>query len=294
MYSGGAGMAANALQSLFPAHGIQPECSHSAREKDMNSTTTDTAASFLGASTAAAEKPPVILVHGAFSNGHVWGYVAAKLQAAGHEVVTVDLPGRPGAPMAPDKVSLDLYRDVLVKTLNGMSRPAILVGHSFAGIVIAAAAEQAPEKIKTLVFVAAYLPQDGDSLVSLAQQDPDARIGAHLQIDKDKGIAVVNYAARAELFANDGPAPLKAKLPDLILDEPVGPLATPVHVTDARFGQVDKVYVHTSMDQVISPAFQARMVAATPVRSTITLNTGHLPFLTDIEGVAKAIENAAR
>jgi pimeloyl-ACP methyl ester carboxylesterase len=240
-----------------------------------------------------AEKPTVILVHGAFASGQVWGYVAAKLEAAGHSVVTVDLPGRPGAPMAPEKVSLDLYRDTVVQALNGVSRPAVLVGHSFAGIVIAAAAEQAPEKIKTLVFVAAYLPQDGDSLVSLAQRDPDAKIGPHLRIEKEKGIAVVEYTARAELFANDGPAPLKAKLPDLILDEPLTPLATPVRVTDAKFGQVDKVYVHTALDQVISPSLQAEMVARTPVRATVTLQTGHLPFLTDAEGVAKAIENAA-
>ena len=262
----------------------------------MNNTNSETDRSAINAATAnttAAEKPPVILVHGAFSNGQVWGYVAAKLQAAGHPVVTVDLPGRLGAPMSPDKVSLDLYRDTVVQTLNGCPRPAILVGHSFAGIIIAAAAEQAPEKIKTLVFVAAYLPQDGDSLVSLAQQDPDAKIGPHLHIEKEQGIAVVEYAARAELFANDGPAPLKAKLPDLVLDEPLVPLVSAVHVTDAKFGQVDKVYVHTAMDQVISPAFQAKMVANTPVRSAVTLQTGHLPFLTDAEGVAKAIVNAA-
>jgi len=240
-----------------------------------------------------AEKPPVILVHGAFASGFVWGHVAAKLQAAGHEVVMIDLPGRPANPMTPDKVSLALYRDAVVSALNVAARPAVVVGHSFAGIVISAAAEQVPEKVKTLVFVAAYLPQDGDSLLSLAQQDHDAKIGPHLTINKEQGIAIVEYSARAELFANDGPAPLKAKLPDLIIDEPVPPLVTPVHVTDARFGQVDKVYVHTDVDQVISPAFQAQMVARTPVRSSFTLQTGHLPFLTDPAGLASAIERAA-
>lgn len=245
------------------------------------------------ASTVAMEKPPVILVHGGFSNGSIWGHVAGRLRAAGHDVIVVDLPGRPGNPMTPDGVSLDLYRDTVVAALNAAAGPAILVGHSFAGIVIAAAAEQAREKIKTLVFVAALLPQDGDSLLSLAQQDPDAKIGPSLTIDKDKGIAVVDYAARAELFANDGPAALKEKLPDLILDEPAGPLVTPVRVTDANFGQVDKIYVHTALDRVVSPALQATMVSRTPVRRAITLQTGHLPLLTDVEGMADAIANAA-
>jgi hypothetical protein len=67
-----------------------------------------------------------------------------------------------------------------------------------------------------------------------------------------------------------------------------------VHVTSPNFGQVDKVYIHTAMDQVISPSFQARMVAATPVRAEYTLQTGHTPFLTDPDGLARAIEAAAK
>ncbi|MBO9547744.1 alpha/beta fold hydrolase [Caulobacter sp.] len=253
-----------------------------------------TSAFAFGANAMAAEKPPIVLVHGAFENGDVWGHVTAKLQKDGYQVVTVNLPGRPGNPMTPDKVSLDAYRDTVVQALGATKRPAVVVGHSFGGIVVSAAAEQAPKKVKTLVYLAAYLPQDGDSLVSLAQQDPDAKIGPHLQIQKDKGIASIEYSARADLFANGGPDGLRKAIPDLILDEPLAPLATPVKVTAANFGKVDKVYIHTAMDQVISPAFQAKMVAKTPVRVEYTLQTGHTPFLTDPDGLADAIEKAAR
>jgi pimeloyl-ACP methyl ester carboxylesterase len=242
----------------------------------------------------AAEKPPIVLVHGAFENASVWGHVTAKLQADGYKVIAVDLPGRPGAPAAPDKVSLDIYRDTVVSALGQFHRPAVVVGHSFGGIVIADAAEKAPEKIKTLVFVAAYLPHDGDSLVSMANQDADAKIGPHLQINKDTGIASIEYSARADLFANGGPEELRKAIPDLILDEPLAPLATPVHLTAANFGSVNKVYVHTAMDQVISPSYQAKMVANTPVHNQFTLQTGHTPFLTDPDGLAKAIEAAAK
>lgn len=247
-----------------------------------------------GANAMAAEKPPIVLVHGAFENAQIWGHVAAKLEKDGYKVVTVDLPGRPGNPMAPDKVSLDLYRDTVIKALDSSNRPAVVVGHSFGGIVISAAAEQAPQKIKTLVYLAALLPHDGDSLVSMSQQDHEAKVGPYLQIEKEKGIASIEYSARADLFANDGSEALRKAIPDLILDEPLAPLATPVHVTDARFGQVDKVYIHTALDQVISPAFQAQMVASTPVRVEYTLHTGHTPFLTDPDGLAKTIEQAAQ
>ncbi len=253
------------------------------------------ATSALAFSTAAmaAEKPPIVLVHGAFENDQVWGHVAGKLQADGYQVVAVNLPGRPGNAATPDKVSLSLYGDTVVAALAKLNRPAVVVGHSFGGIVIADAAEKAPKKVKTLVFTAAYLPHDGDSLVSLAMQDPDAKVGPHLQIKKEQGIASIEYSARADLFANGGPEGLRKAIPDLILDEPLAPLATPVHVTAANFGRIDKVYIHTAMDQVISPAFQAKMVASTPVRVEFTLPTGHTPFLTDPEELAKDIEAAA-
>lgn len=253
-----------------------------------------TSALAFGVAAKAAEKPPILLVHGAFENASVWGHVTARLQADGYEVVAVDLPGRPGAPASPDKVSLNLYGDTVVAALGKLHRPAVVVGHSFGGIVIADAAEKAPTKVKTLVFLAAYLPHDGDSLVSMANQDPDAKIGPHLQINKEQGVASIEYSARADLFANGGPEGLRKAIPDLILDEPLAPLATPVHVTAARFGRVDKVYVHTEIDQVISPSFQAKMVASTPVRAEYALPTGHTPFLTDPDGLAEAIEAAAK
>src|SRR3546814_12522671 len=51
-----------------------------------------------GTNAVAADKPPVVLVHGAFEDAQIWGHVSARLKADGYQVVTVDLPGRPGAP----------------------------------------------------------------------------------------------------------------------------------------------------------------------------------------------------
>ncbi len=203
--------------------------------------------------------------------------------------------GPPGQSGRPYKVSLDLYRDVVVKALGTTKQPAVVVGHSFGGIVISAAAEKAPRKIKTLVYLAAYLPKNGDSLVSMAQQDKDAKIGPHLQIQKDKGIASIEYSARADLFANGGPEGLRKAIPNEIIDEPPAPLATPVKLTAARFGKVDKAYIHTALDQVISP----RLPGADGRRysgagSSTTLQTGHTPFLTDPDDLATDIEKAAK
>lgn len=242
----------------------------------------------------AGPKPAIALVHGAFEDAHVWDGVAAKLQADGYRVLNINLPGRPSKPMAPQLLSLDVYRDTVLKEIDGELHPVVLVGHSFAGISLAAVAEAEPQKIKTLVYLAAFLPRDGESMLSLAQQDRDSKAGPALQVDKQKGMVAISYAARADLFANAAPDGLRKAIPDLILDEPLAPLATPLHLTAARYGKVDKVYIHTALDQVVSPSLQQKMVAATPVRLELTLNSGHTPFLTDVPGLVGAIEHAAK
>ncbi|WP_034296430.1 alpha/beta fold hydrolase [Herbaspirillum sp. RV1423] len=252
-----------------------------------------TSAALTGVHAMAAEKPAIALVHGAFEDAHVWDGVSAKLQADGYRVINIDLPGRPSAPMATNLVSGDVYRDTVLKAINGESQPVVLVGHSFGGIAVSAVAEAAPAKVKTAVYLAAYLPQDGESMLSLAKQDRDSKAGPALQIDEAKGMISVNYASRADLFANGAPEGLRKALPDLIIDEPLAPIATPVKLTAQRFGKVDKVYIHTAQDQVVSPYLQQKMVAATPVRLEFTLNTGHTPFLTDVPDLVSAIEKSA-
>src|SRR6516162_6590198 len=267
-----------------------------AKEKNMKTLLSVASLSMLLAagSATAAPKPEIVLVHGAWEEANIWQAVTPVLQKDGYRVITVTLPGRPSSPLSPDKVSLDLYRDTILSAIGNPARPVVLVGHSFGGITISVAAEAAPQKIRTLVYVAGYLPKDGQSLLDLGNSDRDSKIGPHLQIMKDKGIAAVEYSARADLFCLDCNDQFRAAIPNLIVDEPLAPLATPVRLTADRFGTVDKVYIHTAKDQVVSPSLQAVMVAATPVRREFTVETGHTPFLTDPHGLARDIEIAAK
>jgi pimeloyl-ACP methyl ester carboxylesterase len=242
---------------------------------------------------AAPAKPPVVLVHGAWETGSVWDGVAAKLKQDGYRVQVVTLAGRPGNPVAPNQVSMESYRKTIVDAVDANTQPVVLVGHSFAGFPISVVAEAEPTRIRTLVYLAAYLPRDGQSLLSVATADRDSKAGAALEIDKNAGLATILPAARAGLFANDAPAAVGAIVAGAIVPEPLGPLATPVHLT-VRFAGVDKAYIHTARDQVVSPSLQAAMVAATPVRLEQSLDTGHTPFVTNPNGVAAAIETAIR
>ncbi|MET3712292.1 pimeloyl-ACP methyl ester carboxylesterase [Sphingomonas trueperi] len=236
-------------------------------------------------------KPDVVLVHGAFETAAIWNGVEVALRHDGYCVLSVDLPGRPGSPEHSDAVSLDVYRRVVLEAINKARRPVILVGHSFGGIIISSVADAAPEKVRTLVYVAALLPRDGDSLLSLATADPGSQVAPHLIVDKANGIASIAEDARGELFANDADAGVQAVVAKAVVPEPLAPLAEPIHLS-GRLAGVDKVYVHTARDQVVSPAGQAAMVAATPVRKEVSLDTGHTPFVTNPAALVAAIEQA--
>lgn len=108
------------------------------------------------AAPARSSKPTVVLVHGAWADGSSWDGVTEDLQKQGY---TVDVPPNPLRGLAPDSAYL---RDYL-KTVKG---PIVLVGHSYGGAVITDAAT-GDKQVKALVYVDAFIPDKGESLLSL-------------------------------------------------------------------------------------------------------------------------------
>jgi hypothetical protein len=153
------------------------------------------------------------------------------------------------------------------------------VGHSFAGLVISQVAEEIPGQIKELIFLAAALPHDGDSLLSLAKGDPASHIGKSLTIDQQHGAAIIAKDAAADIFAADAPQQVQEYIAANLKPEPLAPLATPVHLTGKNFGSVKKVYIHTINDHAISYPAQQYMVKAGQVSKTYTLQSSHTPFI---------------
>ncbi len=223
---------------------------------------------------------PFILVHGAWEDASIWTGVRGELERHGHQAIAVDLPGRAGDATPKQEITLDHLRDRVLAAVQAQTTPVVLVGHSFGGMTISAVAEAAPEQIRRLVYVAAYLPQDGQSLQDLAFSDAESKAGPSFEVDTVNLVARIKREARADLFLNDGSETQRSAFPDTMVDEPLQPLGTPVTLPPERFGRVPKAYIQTARDQVVSPSLQARMIAATPVNTVVTIDTGHAPFLT--------------
>jgi pimeloyl-ACP methyl ester carboxylesterase len=221
----------------------------------------------------------IVLVHGAWSDATAWQAVVPALKAKGYEVIAVNLPGH-GSDTTPFAgITLQSYVDA-VKTAIGDRKNVVLVGHSMAGIVISQMAEEIPSQIRELVYLAAYLPQNGESLLSLAKQDAGSHIGKYLKIDPTTGSASVAKDGVIDVFAADAPAQVGDYLANNIKPEPLAPLATPVTLTDGKFGSVKKVYIHTTEDHAVSLTLQNTMVKNNGhVSKEYSLASSHTPFI---------------
>jgi pimeloyl-ACP methyl ester carboxylesterase len=108
----------------------------------------------------------IVLVHGAFSGAWCWEPVLPCLRAAGHTAQTVELPGSGEDRTPVAEVTLEAYAARVGDAL-GEGAPAVPVGHSMGGIVITQAAAPYPDRVAALVYVTAFLPGDGQSLMDL-------------------------------------------------------------------------------------------------------------------------------
>jgi pimeloyl-ACP methyl ester carboxylesterase len=233
-----------------------------------------------------------VLVHGAFQDASAWDLVTPRLQAAGHKVVVLQRPGRPPDTRDPTEITLAENVDLVVQILRAQPDPVILVGHSFAGLIISQAAEQLPARVAALVYVAAYLPRDGDSLRSLSATDSASALPPHLRLNPAHTAASVDPAGLVEVFCADAPAAWQAHALAHPVAEPLAPLGTAVSLTTENFGRVRKLYVTTTADRCVSPAAQAAMLAATPVDRILPLDSSHGPFWSQPEALAEALLSA--
>ncbi len=240
-----------------------------------------------------------VLVHGAFQTAAAWDDTVAALAAAGHTAVTVDLPGRPGDGFVPGEVTMQDHVDAVLAALDAVGPdPVVLVGHSFGGMTISAVAEAAPDRIASLIYVAAYLPAvdavPGESMQDLALSDHHGGWQADsFVVAADYTTASVNPRDRAALFANDAPAELAEAIAAAMVDEPLAPVATPVALTSERFGRVRAAYVVTLRDRAVSTDLQLTMLGRGSVAEAVPLDTGHTPHLVAPEALAAALIRAA-
>ena len=238
-------------------------------------------------------KPTIVLVHGAWSDVRAWKAVTPLLKAKGLNVKAVNLPGHGNDNTPFTSITLQSYIDAVKKEI-GNTKNVILVGHSMAGIVISQVAEDMPGNIKKLVYLAAYLPANGQSLLDLAKTDAGSHAGKFLDIDQARASAAIKNEGVIDIFVADAVKSIQDRFANGVKPDPLAPFVTPVKLTDAGFGDIDKVYIYTKNDHAVSYPKQQEMAKIGQVNREYTLTSGHSPFLSMPEEVAAILAKEAK
>lgn len=227
---------------------------------------------------------PVLLVHGAWTEGWAWGFVRARLAERGVRSAVVDLPSAGPGPSA-------LRDDVAAvrAALDALDGPVVLVAHGAAGVAITEASAGHPE-VGHLVYVCAAMPREGQSMRTLMSSDPmPVRLAEAVRLRGD-GLSWLEPALARELMFDDVPPETSGSM--------VAALGT--HRSSV-FGEAPaaigwrehpSTYVVATEDRVLSPDLQRRM--ARDAGSVVELRSGHFPLLSCAGELAHAIAATAR
>jgi pimeloyl-ACP methyl ester carboxylesterase len=235
----------------------------------------------------------IVLVHGAFSGAWTWEPVIPALEAAGHDVTAIDLPGSGEDQTPAEEVTLDSYAARVTEALEAGDEPAVLVGHSMGGVVITHAAGMAPERIAKLVYVCAFLPPDGKGLLDMAHlpEGADDQIQANLIIEPPVG-RLTEEGIRKAAYNNTPEEAILAALPRR-RPQPLAPMGMPVS-RGPGFDAIPRAYVVCTRDQSIPPPLQRRMIADDGhVSEVFELDTDHAPMLSATDELVGILDRVA-
>ena len=237
---------------------------------------------------ATMTKETYVLIHSAWLGAWQWDAVKKEMEAAGHTVITPDLPGHGADQTAPKDITMEDYVQTILDVLEQQSKPVILVGHSFNGITISRVAELVPNKIKSLVYLTAFMVPNGVSFVDAAQGVTTSKAVENFYLSEDKTYALVKEEAIQAAFAHDIPKAAFDAAKPYIVPEPAAPLMYPLEITSENWGKLPKYYIECTEDRAIPIDIQRAMYKG-KVEKVFTLETSHTPNFSNPSGLAKIL-----
>ena len=226
----------------------------------------------------------IVFVHGAcVKDGSWWWHRTGRLLAA--ERIACEAPALPSCGETGEATNADgpgLAEDVAAvrDVLTASEEPAVVVAHSYGGIVAAEAAADV-EAVRHLLLISSYLPEVGQSLSSFGSEEP----APFLDIDPDGGTFTVRRDALAETFLQDCDPEIQREAIDRTARQSLSVLEQPVR--SAAWRHVPSTYLLCTEDRG-TPAESQRAFAAR-AGSVVELDAGHHPFLSQPAAVRDLI-----
>lgn len=232
-----------------------------------------------------------VLVHGAWGGGWKFARVAERLRKRGHIVFTPTLTGAAErSHLLSGAINLTTHvTDVLNVIRYEDLSDVVLLGHSYGGMVITAVADRTAEKIAALVYLDAFVPEDGQSLF-------DLNIPANTQMflaraGGNGGLLIPPPPAKAYFNVNDADA---ARVDELAAPQPIGTMIEKVSLTGAYRGVKKNVYVHGAVLPRESPFKRFHDGAKAAGWETHALPCGHDIMLDRPDELTEILDKTGR
>jgi pimeloyl-ACP methyl ester carboxylesterase len=230
-------------------------------------------------------EPTYVLVHGAFHGGWAWQRVADKLRESHAQVYTPTLTGvGDRAHLARPDVGLSTHIQDIVSLIEFEDlHDVILVGHSYAGMVITGVAAAVPSRIKRLVYLDAVIPEPGQSFFDAIEFGP---------LPPPEVTMMPSFPAEA--FGLTSPADV-AYVGERLRPQPTATFEEPLSFSWSTLAGIPKAYVHCTgpwFSRETFLAFRAKALARHWAYDE--LPTGHDAMVTDIEDTYKVLRKLGR
>jgi pimeloyl-ACP methyl ester carboxylesterase len=232
-------------------------------------------------------KPPIVLVHGAWHGAWCWKRVLARLRAAGHEVFAPTLTGcGERLHLAGPAVNLQTHIADVVSLLEAEElREVVLVGHSYAGMVITGVADRAGARLRSLIYLDAFVPEDGRSLLDYLTAERRAAYveegerSGHLEPPDAKRFGVTEPGDHGWVMRR-------------MTRQPFATVSQPIRLTGGR-GELPRTYVYCSNPATGTFDQFAARLREDPRWRFRELSTGHDCMVTAPEAVVKLVLESA-
>ncbi len=228
----------------------------------------------------------ILLVHGSCHGAWCWRDTIPALEALGHAPRAMNMPSHGGDPTPLSEVTLDSCTRSVVEALGDET---VVVAHSWGGFPATLAADIAPDRIAHLIYLCAYVPREGHSLVDMRKLAPRQPILKAVDRDASGLSYGIKPEHAREVFYADCPEGTTDYALAHISQQATLPQTTPAHLGAGHLS-VPRSYIRCLHDNAIPTEFQAEMVADWPRDRVHEMDTSHSPFFADPAGLAALID----
>ncbi len=233
-----------------------------------------------------------VLIHGGWHAAWCWVRVAALLEKRGHRIIAPDLPAHGADATTLTARPYEMYVRKVCEVLDALEDRAILVGHSSGGMIVTEAARQRRERIKSLVYLSAFLLSPGKTPRDVMKIDSESILEKCLEIDLERRVSVVKPQCAKSVFYGDCSDDDAQWAINQLQPEPLIPPGPPIPAEEGgETSNTPRYFIECLQDRALGPLAQRWMYTESPCAGVYSLPTSHLPFLSAPAALTRHLVN---